>query len=103
MRFPALVDEQLLVQCWLLHFFSLHIDFSTARLLHLIVPDVVSTLLGIVDILRIDLKHDDNVEVHFKTGRVALLGECLAVSSLLLLHESAESVAELRVPELTRK
>ena len=103
MRFPALVDEQLLVQCWHSQFFSLLIDFLTARLLHLIVPDVVSTLLEIVEILRIDLKHYDNVEVHFLTGTLPLLGECLAVSSLLLLHESAESVAELRVPELTRK
>ena len=68
---------------WHSQFLSLHIDFFAARLLHLIVPNVVSTLLEIVDILRIDLQHDDdNIEIHFFTGRVPVLAECLAASSL---------------------
>ena len=37
----------------------------TFRLLHLIVPNVVSIMLEIVEILQIDLQQDDdNVEVH---------------------------------------
>ena len=52
-----------------------------------------STLFGIVEALRIDLQHgDDNVEVHFVTGG----------APLPQLHES-QRVAELRVPERTRK
>ena len=79
----GLVSEQLLVQYWHSQFLSLHIDFLTARLLHLIVPNVASALLEIFEIPRIDLHDDDNLEVHFSTGRVPLLGECLAASSLL--------------------
>ena len=52
------VDEQLLVQFWHLQFLSFQKDPLTVRLLYLIVPNVVSTLLEIVDILRIDF--DDN-------------------------------------------
>ena len=82
---------------------SPHTDFLTARLLHLIDSRVVSTLLEIVETHQIDLELEhDNVEVHFKTGRVLLLGECLAASSPPWLLES-QSVAELRMPELTRK
>ena len=84
-------------------FLSPHTDVFTVRLLHLIASKVVSTLLEIVETHRIDLEPEhDNVEVHFKTGRVLLLGECLAASSPPWLLES-QSVAELRVPELTRK
>ena len=46
--------------------------------------NLVSILLEIVEILQIDLQHhDDNIEVHFLSGRVPLLGECLAASFLL--------------------
>ena len=52
----------------------------------------VSSLLEIVEVL-LDLQHgDDNVEVHFVTGG----------APLPQLHES-QKVAELRVPERTRK
>ena len=52
---------------------------------------------------RIDHQHDDdNVEVHFKTGRLLPDSECLHASAPLQLVEP-ESVAELRVPELPRK
>ena len=62
-------DEQLVVQYWHSQFLSLHIDFLSARLLRLIVTNVVSTLLEIVENIRIDLQHDDFVGVHFFTGR----------------------------------
>ena len=63
---------------------SLLVGSSTARLLHLIVPIVVSTLLEIVEVIRIDLKYDDdNIEVDAITERVHLACECLAASSLL--------------------
>ena len=85
------------------HFLSPHTDFLTARLLHLIASKVVSIVLEIVETNRIDLELEhDSVEVHFETGRVLLLGECLAASSPPWLLES-QSVAELRVLELTRK
>ena len=76
-----LVDEQLLEY---LHsqYLPRQRDFLTARLLHLIFPEFVSTLLEIVEILRMDLQHDDdNIEVHFLTGRVPLLGECRRASN----------------------
>ena len=73
-----LADEHLHPQ-----FLSLHIDSSTARLLRLIVLNYVSTLLEIVEILRVDLQHDDNIEVHLLTKRLHLICECLAASSLL--------------------
>ena len=47
------VDEHLLVQYWHSQFLSLYIDFSTARLLHFIVPNVVSMLLEIVKFFRL--------------------------------------------------
>ena len=69
----GLVDEQLLVQDWHSQCLSLHQEFSPARLLHWIVPNFVSTLLEIVEILRVDLQHDDdNMAVHFIAGRVTL-------------------------------
>ena len=65
------------------------------RLLQLIVRNVDSIPLGMVEIHRIDIKHeDDNVEVHFFTGRVHLRFEHLSALSLLYLLEP-ESVAEL--------
>ena len=48
------------MQQWRSQFWSLHIDSFTVRLLHLIVPNFVSTLLEIAESLRIDLHHDDN-------------------------------------------
>ena len=57
---PELTDEQLLVQYWHSLFLSLHMDSFAARLLQLIVPYVLSTLFEIVQILRIDLQHDDD-------------------------------------------
>ena len=78
-----LVNDQLLVQYWHSQFLSLDQNSITARLLHLIVPSFVSTLLKFVGILRIDLQHDDdNIEVHSSTKRVPLLCECFAASSL---------------------
>ena len=50
----GLVDEPLPIQYWHSQFLSLQTDFLTARLLHLIVPNVFSTLLEIVEIFRID-------------------------------------------------
>ena len=65
-----LADEELLVQYWHSQFWSLHIDSLTVRLLHLIVPNAVSTLLETVEILRVDFQHDDdNADVHFLTER----------------------------------
>ena len=91
------------MQDWHSKFSSLYIDSFTERLPCLIVPNVVSILLQIVDIHQIDLQHEDGtVEVHFPTERVHLRCERLSASSLLQILE-AESVAELRVPELTRK
>ena len=58
--FLKLVDDQLLVQYWHSQFLTLHIDSLTARLLHLIVPNGVSILIEIVEILRIDLQHDED-------------------------------------------
>ena len=75
---------------------------ETVRLLNLIVANVTSIVLQDVGFHRIDLHDDDSIEVHFLPRRVPLLGECLAASSLMKLHES-EIVAELQVPELTRK
>ena len=63
--------------------------FLTCTPSDLIVPNVVSTLFGIVEIVR-------------TVSKVPLLCECLAALSLPYLHES-ESSTELRVPELTRK
>ena len=72
-----------MVQYWHSQFLSLDIDSLTARLVHLIVSMFVSTLFEIVQILRIDLQHDDdNIEVHFFIGRMPILCECLAASSL---------------------
>ena len=60
-----LVDERLPAQSWHSQFWSLHIDSLTMRILYLIVPKLVSTLLGVLEIHRIDLQHDDDdVEVH---------------------------------------
>ena len=74
---------RLLVLFWRSQFFVSSHGFLTARLLHLFVPNVVSTLFEVVEILRIDLQHDgDDIEVHFLTWRVPLLCECLAASSL---------------------
>ena len=57
------------MQYWRSQFWSLHLDSLTVRLLYLIVPSVVSTLLEIVEIHEIDLQHDDdNVEDHFLSG-----------------------------------
>ena len=58
-------------------------------------------LLYLID--RASLQHEDaDVEIHFLTGRVHLRCERLSASSLLQLLET-ESVAELRVPELSQK
>ena len=63
--------------------------------LNLLIP------LKTVGIHRIDLQHvDDNVEVHFPTGRVHLRCDSLHHLKCSFLNKS---VAELRVPGLTRK
>ena len=59
------VYEQLLVQSWHSQLWSLHIDSFTVRLLCLIVPNVVSSLLEMVQIPRTDLQHEDDSIVHF--------------------------------------
>ena len=62
----------------------------------------VSTLLEI-ETHRIDLQHDDeNVGAPFRNWGTPLDFECLSASSLLWLL-GADSVAELRLPGLTRK
>ena len=97
-----LVDEQLLEY---LHsqFLPRQRDFLTVRLLHLIVPKFVSTLLQIFEILRIDFHDDDDsIEVHFVNGRLLPNCECLSASFLLEPLEP-ESVEGVRVLELTRK
>ena len=44
----------------------------------------VPTPLDIVEILRIDLQHDDdNVQVHFLPGRLPPDRECLSVSCMM--------------------
>ena len=44
--------------------------------MHLIVPNLVSVMIDFHD-------DDDDLEVHWSPGRVPLLRECLAASSLL--------------------
>ena len=54
----------------------------------------VSTLLEIVEILRIDLdQDDDNIEVHFSTGRVPLLGESRRIISAVAFMNERVSVS----------
>ena len=70
------------MQYWHSQFWSLHIDSLIARLVCLIAPIFVSTLVEIVEIHR-GQDGDDKVEVHFLTGRLPLDCECLSASSLL--------------------
>ena len=63
------VDDRLPEETWHSQIWSLRIDSSTVRLGYLIAPSFVPTPLEIVEILRIDLQHDDdNVQVHFSPG-----------------------------------
>ena len=56
-----------------------YVDSLTVRVLHLIVPNVVSTPWENAEIHRIDLQHDDdNVAVHFSTGMLPRDCECLS-------------------------
>ena len=60
-------------------FWSLHSDSLNVRHLHLIVPNIVSTLHEFVDLQR----ENDNVEVHFLSVRAHLQCGRLSPSSLL--------------------
>ena len=64
----SFVDDRLPEETWHSQFWSLRIDSSTVRLRYLIAPSFVPTPLEIVEILRIDLQHDDdNVSSSFLT------------------------------------